>query len=159
MAVGPGSTFCATAAIVTQGTQTRAAGSLALFLLGGARVEKSSVGYGPLPGSGDWQQFQTCVTATTSHTVVRVDLYLAGAKKSKPDTKVTELELAGHINATCTLDGWSPELIKCFDGVKSDNDLAVCAKRAMRKACRRPSRCWTRSGGWTRRPAPRTSAW
>lgn len=66
-----------------------------------------------------------CITAAQQV----APLYLAGAKKTKPDTKVTELELTGHVNATCTLDGWSPDVIKCFDGVKSEADLTACDKK------------------------------
>jgi hypothetical protein len=66
-----------------------------------------------------------CITAAQQ----AAPRFLASAKKTRPDTKVTELELTGHINAACTLDAWSPDTIKCFDGAKSDADVTACDKQ------------------------------
>lgn len=73
--IGAGDTFCVDAQLVTVGNATGAAGSLALWLLGGNSTEVSSYSYSNLPGGNAWSPVKTCVTANTAHSVIRVQLY------------------------------------------------------------------------------------
>src|ERR1039458_5232994 len=45
---------------------------MTLRLLGESRSQKSSVGFGPLPGKNQWTHVSTCVTASQPHSAVRI---------------------------------------------------------------------------------------
>lgn len=68
-----GQTLCASAWVRTQTGATGAAGTFAVWLIGGGSNENGSVRFSGL-GNG-WSQVRTCVEATTSHPVLRLQLY------------------------------------------------------------------------------------
>ena len=70
--VKQGESFCADAEVVTAGDHSGARGAMTLRLLGESRSQKSSVGFGPLPGKNQWTHVSTCVTASQPHSAVRI---------------------------------------------------------------------------------------
>jgi hypothetical protein len=70
----PYQTFCATAEVRTAGGGTGAGGSLAIWQLGGSYNDEESVHFNSL--SGSWRPVRACAVATTSHTVLRVQIYV-----------------------------------------------------------------------------------
>jgi len=73
--VSAGESFCADAEAVTEGASSGARGEMVLWLLGDSRTESASARFGPLPGKDKWTSVSTCVTATDSHSVIRVQFY------------------------------------------------------------------------------------
>ncbi|HSW81645.1 MAG TPA: cutinase family protein, partial [Candidatus Saccharimonas sp.] len=93
--IGSGDTFCVEAQVVTVGNVTGASGALALYLMGGdGATEQSAVQFGPLPGGNAWTAIKTCVTATTAHNMIRVQLYPA---VNGPTLGVDNLDVHGSI--------------------------------------------------------------
>ena len=78
-----GNLSCASAWVQTQGT-TGASGTFTLFLMGGSSTESAGVNF--LADSTGWQQVQTCVSATTSHTQLRIQFY------PTPNTPTLEID-------------------------------------------------------------------
>lgn len=76
LAVNAGDTFCATAWLRTQNPSTGASGAFDMWLLGGS-ADHASVGYAGLGAQGNWSPSTTCVTATSAHSAVRIQLYPA----------------------------------------------------------------------------------
>jgi hypothetical protein len=76
LAVNVGDTYCATAWLRTQNPSTGASGAFDMWLLGGS-ADHASDGYAGLGAQGNWSPSTTCVTATTPHNAVRVQLYPA----------------------------------------------------------------------------------
>jgi hypothetical protein len=70
-----GNVYCASAWVRTQYPSTGASGSFALWLMGGSSTEGGNVRFSGLGNATDWQQVQTCVSATTSHTQLRIQFY------------------------------------------------------------------------------------
>ena len=75
LAVSAGDSFCADAEVVTAGAGKGARGEMTIWLLGETAGQSSSVAFGSLPGSNRWTQVSTCVTATGSHSDVRIQFY------------------------------------------------------------------------------------
>ena len=48
---------------------------MTVWLLGEARSQSSSVGFGPLPGKNRWTPVTTCLTATGPHSDIRIQFY------------------------------------------------------------------------------------
>ncbi len=67
--------LCADAEVVTAAAHPGARGRMTLWLLGESPRESSSVSFGPLPNASQWTHVSTCVTATRSHSVVRVQFF------------------------------------------------------------------------------------
>jgi surface antigen len=75
--VKPGESFCAQAEVVTIGRESGARGQLLLYFFGGrvgTPAQSSSVGFGPLAGGNSWHAVTTCLTATSAHSVVRIQV-------------------------------------------------------------------------------------
>lgn len=72
LTIKAGDTFCAEAAVRTQGTGSPTSGRYVLWLLGGTN-ESSSYTYTGI--STTWTPIKTCTTATTAHTKIRVQFY------------------------------------------------------------------------------------
>ena len=75
LSVEIGDTVCAGAFVRTEAGRTGASGRFNVWLLGGARNETGGRRYGPLGNFGNWTKVETCVTATTPHSVIRVQFY------------------------------------------------------------------------------------
>jgi hypothetical protein len=73
--VSAGDSFCADAEVVTAGAGSGARGAMMLWLLGGAGSQSAKARFGPLRGGDKWSPVSACVTATTSHSVVRIQFY------------------------------------------------------------------------------------
>ncbi len=67
-----GNMYCAEAELTSIGS-SGASGTLTIWLNGGNNNESSSHVFSNLPSA--WTPFKTCVTATTSHTTIRVQVY------------------------------------------------------------------------------------
>jgi len=76
MTINAGDTYCANTRATTDGTGTGGGGGLVLWMLGGTS-ENSSVAFSNLPAlsSGQWTAGQTCITATSAHTSLRIQFY------------------------------------------------------------------------------------
>ncbi len=74
IATTAGDTFCAETRVVTIGT-TGGSGTLALWLTGGSSNESSSYNFSGLGMNNSWLPIKTCVTATISHTAVKIEVY------------------------------------------------------------------------------------
>ena len=73
--VSPGDSFCADAEVVTPGARSGARADMTIWLLGETRRQSASVSFGPLPGKSQWTAVKTCVTATRSHSDLRIQFY------------------------------------------------------------------------------------
>ena len=70
-----GNVYCASAWVRTQYPSTGASGKFVVWLLGGSSTENGVVNFSGLGNAGNWQQVQTCVSATTGHTALRIQFY------------------------------------------------------------------------------------
>ncbi|MCW2813367.1 MAG: hypothetical protein JWN84_822 [Nocardioides sp.] len=95
-AIGTGETFCAIAYVRTQAGATGAAGTFAVWMLGGAYNENGSQAFSQL-GNG-WSQLRTCVQATTDHTGIRIQLY------PKPGGRTVDIDDV-DVHASVARDG------------------------------------------------------
>jgi Domain of unknown function (DUF1906) len=77
MSIARGTTFCASGRFTTVGAGSGAGGHFVLWLFGGGGNEQSSVVLSGLPGKSVWTFAQACITATTSHTALRIQYYAA----------------------------------------------------------------------------------
>jgi len=68
-------TYCGSAWVRTQYPATGAAGTLSLWLLGGAYQEQGLANFSGLSNGTNWRQVTSCVTSTTPHTTLRVEFY------------------------------------------------------------------------------------
>jgi hypothetical protein len=73
--ISAGETYCASAEVVTVGDSGGGSGALALWLIGDGENENSVYSFSNLPGGDNWTPVSTCVTATTFHTDVLVQIY------------------------------------------------------------------------------------
>ena len=72
--INPGETYCASAFVRSQYGGT-ASGSMALWLIGGTGQDSAGTGYSHLGTLNNWTPIESCVTATTAHTTLRVQFY------------------------------------------------------------------------------------
>lgn len=77
VATPAGGAFCASAQVVTLGAGSGGAGTMVLWLIGGNSNESSQQSFTSLPGNSEWRATKTCVTATTSHTHIKVEIFPA----------------------------------------------------------------------------------
>ncbi len=75
LSTSPGQLICGSAWLRTEGAATGAAGSFALWLLGGSSNESGTAAYGGLGNGADWSPVHTCVEATTAHSTLRIQFY------------------------------------------------------------------------------------
>ena len=87
-----GATVCASAWVRTQAGATGAAGTLAVRLMGGSSTDSGFVNFSDL-GNG-WGQVRTCVQATTSHSVLRVQLY---PRTNGPTVDIDDVDVHGSL--------------------------------------------------------------
>ncbi|MER6626779.1 CHAP domain-containing protein [Streptomyces sp. NPDC000987] len=73
--INAGDTFCAEAEVNTVGNTTGASGMLAIHLTGTNTTETSTDQFSNLPGGNSWTPIKTCVTATSAHSNIRVQLF------------------------------------------------------------------------------------
>jgi len=85
--VTAGDSFCADAEVVSAGKRPEAQGTMTVWLLGDSARESSSIGFGPLPGDGQWTPRSTCVTAARAHSDIRIQFY------DDPDTSVLGIDV------------------------------------------------------------------
>lgn len=101
-AIAPGDTFCAEAQVVTVGNSTGASGALAVYLTGTSATEQSVYSFGNLPGGSAWTPIKTCVTATATHSNIRVQMYPA---VNGPTLGVDALDLHASITQNSGFNG------------------------------------------------------
>jgi surface antigen len=75
VSVTPGQLICASAWVRTQYPSSGGSGSFVLWLLGGSYNENGVANFSNLGNAGNWRQVQTCVAASTPHSVLRIQLY------------------------------------------------------------------------------------
>ena len=75
LSISPGDTFCGSAQVRDQLQETGARGSFVVWLIGGSSNEAGSDVFSNLGNGPNWSQVSTCVTATSSHTQVRIQFY------------------------------------------------------------------------------------
>ena len=87
-----GQVVCGSAWVRSEAPASGASGTFALFLLGSTADEGAGASFSGLPNGNDWTQVHTCVEATGSHTIVRVQLYPTpgGPTVEIDDVNVTE---------------------------------------------------------------------
>jgi hypothetical protein len=73
--VARGATVCASARFTTVGKGSGAGGRLVVWLLGGGPSEQATAVVSHLAGNSVWTFAQACATATSAHSVVRVQYY------------------------------------------------------------------------------------
>lgn len=73
--VTAGDNFCADAEVVTAGAGSGARGAMTLWLLGDSESQSAKTSFGPLRGDNKWSPVSMCVTATRSHSVIRIQFY------------------------------------------------------------------------------------
>ena len=67
-----GDIYCASAWVRTQAPATGARGTFTVWLLGGAYNENGTTSFSGLGNGAGWQQVQTCVSASTPQTTMRI---------------------------------------------------------------------------------------
>jgi hypothetical protein len=77
LSTSAGQLVCGSAWLRTQFPATGAAGTFALWLIGGAHSDGGSTPYAGLSTLTNWTQAQACVEATTSHSALRIQFYPA----------------------------------------------------------------------------------
>jgi hypothetical protein len=75
VSIASGDTYCGSAEVSTAGSGSGGSGQFVIWLLGGSSSESSTMSFSGLPGGGQWTPVQTCVTATTAHTSLRIQFY------------------------------------------------------------------------------------
>ncbi len=75
LTINSGDTYCGSAELRDQLNETGASGQFVIWLLGGGGNENTHVAYANLGHGTNWTQSSDCVTATTSHTDVRIQFY------------------------------------------------------------------------------------
>jgi hypothetical protein len=75
LTIDPGDNFCGNVELRGEGNETGASGDFTIWLLGGGASENSEVRYSTLGNGANWQQFSTCITATTAHSTLRIQFY------------------------------------------------------------------------------------
>lgn len=70
-----GQSFCASAWVRTQAPANGAAGTFVIWLLGGAYNENGTASFSGLGHGNSWKQVQPCVSASTSHSTIRIQFY------------------------------------------------------------------------------------
>lgn len=73
--VTTGDSFCADAEVVSTGASSGAKGIMSLWLLGDSKSQEAKARFGPLRGKSRWSPVSTCLTATGSHSVIRIQFY------------------------------------------------------------------------------------
>jgi hypothetical protein len=91
-----GDTVCASAYVRTEGVGTGATGQLNVWLLGGGRNETAGRRYGPLGNFDNWTKIETCVTATTPHSMIRIQFY---ADALAPTVNIDDVD----VHVTCSV--------------------------------------------------------
>ncbi len=77
LSINAGDTICGSAEVRDQLNETGASGSFVIWLLGGNQSQNGVASFSN-PGNGpNWRQVTTCVTATTAHSDVRIQVYPA----------------------------------------------------------------------------------
>jgi hypothetical protein len=77
LTIVPGQSFCATAELRNELSETGANGTFTIWLLGGTANENGHVPYAGLGNGSTWDQYTTCVTAAADESTVRVQFYPA----------------------------------------------------------------------------------
>jgi hypothetical protein len=87
-----GQVVCGSAWVRTETPATGASGTFALFLLGSSADDGAGANFTDLPNGDNWTQVHTCVEATGSHTLLRIQLYpaVSGPTVEIDDVSVTE---------------------------------------------------------------------
>jgi hypothetical protein len=75
LSIGPGDTFCGSAELREQLSETGVSGSFVVWLIGGSSNESGSAEFSNLGNGANWEKFSTCVTATSAHSEVRIQFY------------------------------------------------------------------------------------
>lgn len=75
LSINPGDVYCASAFVRTQNPATGAAGSFVIWMLGGAYNENGVATFSGLGNRTNWSQQQTCVSASTPHSTIRIQFY------------------------------------------------------------------------------------
>ncbi len=84
MPITAGNTYCISAEVTTDGTGSGAGGVMAMFLTGTNPQESSQADFSSLPGNNVWTPIQTCMTATSSHTGITVQVYPTDGPPTAP---------------------------------------------------------------------------
>jgi hypothetical protein len=75
VSISAGDVYCASAFVRTQNGATGAGGTFVLWMLGGSYNENGVAAFSKLSNKTSWSQQQTCVSASTSHSSIRVQFY------------------------------------------------------------------------------------
>lgn len=75
LSTSPGETICGSAWVRTEGSATGAAGAFTLWLINSAASDAGQATFSGLGNGTDWTEVYTCVEATASHTVLRIQFY------------------------------------------------------------------------------------
>jgi hypothetical protein len=75
LSAAPGQVVCASAWVRTQAPATGGNGSFVVWLLGGSYNENGVASFTGLSNGANWRQVQTCVSASTGHSALRIQLY------------------------------------------------------------------------------------
>jgi len=101
-----GHSYCVNAQLRTMGGGSGGSGSLVIWLLGSTASENSSKAFSNLPG--DWTPMDACVTATSSHTTLRVQIYpTAGGPTLGVDALDFRESLINNAGFNGSSSGWS----------------------------------------------------
>jgi hypothetical protein len=86
----PGQLICGSAWLRNEGSATGATGTFVLWLTGGSTNEAGVANYGGLGNGSNWEQVQTCVEATTTHTTLRIQFY---PRPGSPTVEIDDVDV------------------------------------------------------------------
>jgi surface antigen len=75
VSTSPGQVVCASAWVRNQYPSSGGSGQFVVWLLGGSYNENGVASFSGLGNGSNWRQLQTCVSASTPHSVLRIQLY------------------------------------------------------------------------------------
>ncbi len=109
LSTSPGQLVCGSAWLRTEFPATGAAGTFAVWLIGGAYSDGGSTRYSGLSTLTNWTQAQTCVEATTSHSALRVQFYPA---QGSPTVNMDDIDVHESLGVNGGFEqggaGWGP---------------------------------------------------
>jgi hypothetical protein len=109
LSTSAGQTVCGSAFVRSQAPSTAANGTFALFLTGGGATDSGGADFGSLPFGDNWTQVHTCVEATGSHTILRIQFYpTPGGPTVEIDDVNVDVSLAANGGFETGSASWAP---------------------------------------------------
>jgi len=122
----PGQVYCGSAVVRSQAGSTGASGTFVVWLLGGSYNEKGQRAFRGL--SNSWSRVNTCVSATTPHSLMRVQFYPTPGSGKTVDIDDVDVHASMVPNGGFESGAWST-LVSGTNMVAYDNGTAYSGRK------------------------------